>query len=96
MSIKSLIRGEFIGLETEVVGSENKNNIGIKGKIINETKETFTIKGKKTWKIIKSKNIFGFKAKNEKITINGKLINEKPEERIKIRSIKWMKKRKMK
>lgn len=96
MSISSFIREEFIGLEIEITDSENKTNVGIKGKVVDETKNTFTIKGKKTWKVIKAQNTFVFKIKNNKITINGKLINEIPEERIKIRSIKWLKRRKIK
>lgn len=96
MNIKTLLRGELIGLETEIINSENKKNIGIKGKIIDETKNTFTIKGEKIWKVIKTQNIFLFKTGKTKIEINGKLIDERPEERIKIRGIKWLEKRKMK
>ena len=95
MSMKTLLKGELIGLEAEIIDSENKSNIGIKGKIIDETKNTFTIKGKKIWKVIKGQNTFMFKTKNKKIKINGKLIVEMPEERIKIRGIKWLEKRKM-
>ena len=95
MNINTLIKGELIGLETEIIESENKNNNGIKGKIIDETKNTLTIKGKKIWKVIKTQNVFMFKIKNNKIIINGKLIDERPEERIKIKNIKWLKKRKI-
>lgn len=94
MNMKTLLKGELIGLEAEITDSENKRNIGIKGKIIDETQNTFTIKGKKTWMVVKKQNIFLFKTKNKKIKINGKLIVKRPEERIKIRNIKWLEKQK--
>ena len=43
----SSLKGEFIGLIVEVTVSDNLNNIGLKGKIINETKNTSVIKTKK-------------------------------------------------
>jgi len=96
MNMKTLLKGELIGLEAEITNSENKSNVGIKGKIIDETKSTFTIKGKKVWKIIKKQNTFMFKTKDKKIKIDGKLIVGRPEERIRIRGIKWLEKRKVK
>jgi len=94
--MKTLLKGELIGLEAEITNSENKGNAGIKGNIIDETKNTFTIKGKKIWKVIKKQNTFMFKTKNKKIKIDGKLIVGRPEERIRIRGIKWLEKRKVK
>lgn len=73
-------RGEFIGLEVEVIDSKNKSLIGVKGRIIDETKETFIIEyNKKTITIIK---------KMARLKINGQEIEGmnlfgKPEDRIK-------------
>jgi len=91
MNKKNLLRGELIGLETEIVESENNANKGIKGKVIDETKNMITIKGKKTWRLIKKQNMFKF----GKTSIEGRLLVDRPEERIKTRSIKWLEKRKM-
>lgn len=43
MRIKDLLRQEFIGLDIEIVGSTNKSLQGIKGKVIDETKNTLVI-----------------------------------------------------
>ena len=73
---------EFIGKTIIITKSENKQQENIEGKIIDETKNTFTIKTKtKQIKIIKQGKTFeinGEKIKGEKIT-------KRPEERIKIK-----------
>lgn len=74
--------GELIGEPIEVVESTNKSNIGLKGKIVDETK--FTIKVSNQGKIktlFKSTLLFKL-GKNGKI-INGKNMMKRPEERIK-------------
>jgi ribonuclease P protein subunit POP4 len=43
LSPGNLIHHEIIGLETEVVDSSNFSQIGIKGKVIDETKNTLSI-----------------------------------------------------
>lgn len=73
---------EYIGKKIKIIQSENKQQQNIEGKIIDETKNTFTIKTKsKEIKIIKQGKTFeinGEKIKGEKIT-------KRPEERIKIK-----------
>ncbi|RLF36543.1 MAG: ribonuclease P protein subunit [Thermoplasmata archaeon] len=81
---KKLARSELIGLNVKIIESENSFNKGIKGKIIDETKNMFIIKTKETRKkIIKDQCVFEFKGKN--IQINGKSLSTRPEERIKQR-----------
>ena len=81
---KRLARSELIGLDIEVIKSENRFNKGIKGRIIDETKNMFIIETKGTRKkIIKDQCVFEFKGKN--IQINGKSLSARPEERIKQR-----------
>jgi len=73
---------EFIGKTIEIVDSKNKEQKNIKGKIIDETKNTFTIKTQnKTIKILKKDK--KFKIENQKI--DGNKITKRPEERIKIK-----------
>ena len=81
---KRLAKSELIGLDVKIIESENRFNKGIKGKIIDETKNMFIIKTKVTRKkIIKDQCVFEFKEKN--IQINGKSLSTRPEERIKQR-----------
>lgn len=72
---KSLIKHEIIGLEAEIIGSKNRSNIGIKGKIIDETKETVVINNKRLFK-----NNITLKIGN--IEIQGKKLAGRPKERI--------------
>ena len=39
----SIVQNELIGLDIEVVKSPNSNLIGIAGRVVNETRNTFTI-----------------------------------------------------
>ena len=81
----AIIRREFIGTEIKIKESKNQTNVGISGKIIDETRNTFTIshKGKKR-RIIKSPNTFHFHFPDGTIVeIAGRLLIGRPENRIK-------------
>ena len=81
---KNITKQELIGLSIEVIDSKNKSNIGIKGKIIDETKSTIIIKQNKEKKRIFKKNItINVKINNKNIKINGEKLFGKPKERIK-------------
>ena len=83
---KKLARSELIGLNVKIIESENSFNKGIKGKIIDETKNMFMVKTEKGRKsIIKNQCVFEFKFKEKDIQINGKSLSTRPEERIKQR-----------
>lgn len=87
---KNFIKEEFIGLYVEVIDSKNKDYIGIFGKIVDETKNTFKIDtedGIKT--VIKEFCTFLFYKEGYVIKLNGKLIKKRPWERIKEKVIKW-------
>lgn len=71
---------EFIGLEAEVIDSKNKSLIGVKGKIVDETKETFKIEAKNKIIII-IKKMATLKINNEKF--NGIDLVGRTEERLK-------------
>ena len=78
--IQDFLRGELIGSPIEVPSKK------VKGKIINETKHTFEIltTKKQRKKIIKKQELI-FKMENKKITINGEILEIKPEERVKLK-----------
>ena len=82
------LRGEFIGKKVEIVDSKNKDLVGIKGKIVDETKNMFEIESKKATKKIQKK-ICRFKFLPEKIVVDGKIINYRPEDRISRKFKDW-------
>jgi RNase P/RNase MRP subunit p29 len=82
------IKDEFIGEEIEIVASNNPSLKGLKGTIIDETRETFKIKTSNTndktnaiKTVMKKGNTFNI----GKTIINGDTIAKRPEERIKLK-----------
>ena len=82
MEIKArdIAKHELIGLNAEIIDSNNKDNIGIKGQIIDETKNTITIEQNKVTKRLFKNNIT-LKINNQKI--KGTSLKGRPKERIK-------------
>ena len=81
------LQHEFIGLDAEVVRSLHPRYVGIKGKVLNETRNTLVIlhNNKKTM-IIKNVAVFHFTMPDGAVVeINGKIIVGRPENRIKKR-----------
>jgi ribonuclease P protein subunit POP4 len=77
---KNILNHEMIGLKIKVVESSDPGKIGIEGKIIDETKNTFKLEDGKI--LPKKECDFEFYL-NEKIIVKGKEILKKPEDRIK-------------
>ena len=89
INVKNLARHELIGLEAEVVESKVRTQIGLKGKIVNETRNTISIdtpKGRKT--IIKEFAVLRIKAGEKMFKVPGPTIVGRPEDRIK-KKIRW-------
>ena len=84
---RDIIRREFIGTEGKIVKSQHSNYVGLSGKVINETKNTFTIlHAGKTKSIIKDSAVFHFKFSDGTIAeIDGRLLVGRPEDRLKKR-----------
>ena len=88
---ENLVRHELIGLKVKVVDSSNKKNIGISGKVVDETRNVIIIekaKGKEV-KLAKEYNVFVFVLDRKKVKIEGKLLVGRPEDRIKKKFKKW-------
>jgi ribonuclease P protein subunit POP4 len=88
MSISpSVVQYEFIGLATTVVKSSNRDVVGLSGKVIDETRNTFTIlKDNKEKVIVKNTSVFEFVLPDETVVeIDGKVIMGRPEDRLKRR-----------
>ncbi len=75
---------EIIGLNAMVVGSTDANKIGLRGKIVDETKNTIVVESGKKEKVLPKKEIvLELSLGNEKVVLNGKKILFRPEERTK-------------
>ena len=83
----SIVQNEFIGLETKVVKCSNPNVVGIAGRIVNETRNTFTILHNIDEKVvIKDTAIFDFVLPDRTVVkIDGKVVLGRPEDRVKKR-----------
>ncbi|MBU0536385.1 MAG: ribonuclease P protein subunit [Nanoarchaeota archaeon] len=80
--MKEITKDELIGLDVEVIGSKNKSDIGIKGKIIDETKNCLVINTKNGEKKMIKENII-IKIPEKGLKLDGKLLANRPEDRIK-------------
>jgi len=83
---RNIFRHELIGLKVKVAESSHKGFKGLKGKVIDETKNTLKIELEDGKEIIVPKNvtIFHFKLPDGQIVeIDGRIIVGRPEERIK-------------
>jgi ribonuclease P protein subunit POP4 len=84
-----IIRFEFVGTEGKVARSPHRGYVGLGGKVISETRNTFTfLKEGKAKSVIKESAFFNFKFDDGTVVeIDGKLLVGRPEDRLK-KSIK--------
>ena len=80
-----IIRYEFIGSVGKVTQSLHEDYIGVGGKVIGETKNTFTfLQAEQAKSIIKEFSVFNFKFDDGTVVdIDGKLLVGRPEDRLK-------------
>jgi len=81
----SILQHEFIGLKAKVVQGSNPSYIGILGRVLDETRNTFTILHKEKEKVIvKETSVFHFTLPDETvIEVDGKVLVGRPEDRVK-------------
>ncbi|UCD07932.1 MAG: ribonuclease P protein component 1 [Candidatus Aenigmatarchaeota archaeon] len=88
---ENLVRHELVGLFVKITKSTDPSNVGIEGRIVDETRNTLTIetkKGKKSF--IKEKCTFSFLLPtNERVNVDGRVLVARPEDRIKKKFKKW-------
>ncbi len=92
---QNIIHHELIGLDTKVINSTNRFLIGIKGRIIDETKNILTVEmNVQEKKVPKSCSSFIFTLPSQvngkrylplKIRVDGRLLLSQPENRIQTR-----------
>lgn len=83
----NILRHELIGLDCEIVKARNKSQIGLRGKIIDETMKTIVIQNRKV--VEKKGTIFRVMLGERKVDIDGNFIMMRPEDRIKKKIKKW-------
>jgi len=82
----NILRHELIGLDVEITQSTNNSLVGLKGKIVYETRNTITIERFGNFKevmIPKNIAVFKFKLNDEYIEVIGELLIGRPEDRLK-------------
>jgi ribonuclease P protein subunit POP4 len=81
----NLIYHTFIALAVEVVKSADRKLAGVRGRVVDETKNTLTLEtGKKEMKVQKVSSVFRFTLEDGgKMDVEGKSIAFRPEERAK-------------
>lgn len=80
-----IIRCEFMGTEAKVTRSRHQDYAGIRGRVVDETRNTFTIQnGEARRTVLKESAILHFAFSDGTIVeINGRLLVGKPEDRLK-------------
>ena len=83
----SIVQDEFIGLESKVVKSSNPDLMGIVGRVVDETRNTFAILQNGAQKVVaKDTSVFSFVMTDGTVVeIDGKAVIGRPEDRIKKR-----------
>jgi ribonuclease P protein subunit POP4 len=83
----SIVQYELIGLEAKVVKCSNPHVVGLTGKVVEETRNTFTLlQGDKRKVVVKDTAIFEFVMSDGTIVeLDGKLVTGRPEDRLKKR-----------
>lgn len=80
----NLIVHELIGLKVKIVKSSHKGLEGIKGKVVNETQNTFMIETEHGEKSVPKKGTtFSFQTSSGPVNVQGTLLNYRPEDRTK-------------
>lgn len=88
---ENLARHELIGLDVQILKSKNKSMEGLNGVVVDESRQTLTIKTSKgEKKIPKDICVFVFKLPDgKKVKVDGELLVSRPEDRVKKKFKKW-------
>ena len=79
-----VVRCEFIGTYAKVHRSSHPECVGISGRVVDETRNTFSILEKTKHKIVaKKSNVFRFRFPDDTVVeIDGKILVGRPEDRL--------------
>lgn len=88
---RNLIRHELIGLKVKIKDSRQPSLKGIGGLVIDETMNTLTLQKEDGEMVIpKSTTQLSFILGKKEVTVDGKIIVGRPEERIKVKKRIWL------
>ena len=90
---KNIVLHELIGLDAEVIDCSDRTQIGIKGRVVDETKNLLLSRRRLTRKIVKKNSSFRFSDGKQSFVVDGEEINFRPHERTE-KGFKFYKKRK--
>lgn len=87
ITTENIIRHELIGLDTSIVESTNLQVIGLHGKIIDETKSTFSIETETGVKMMPKENsVWKFNLNGAFAIVNGNVIAKRSYERMGVKA----------
>ena len=87
---KNILRHELIGLKARVIKATNPANIGLAGKIVDETYKTLVLENHAEKRIFKNTVWLEIELPNKKkVQVDGKLLVGRPWDRIKKKLPKW-------
>ncbi|MEM2901599.1 MAG: ribonuclease P protein component 1 [Candidatus Bathyarchaeia archaeon] len=91
ITARNLLRHELIGLKVRVKDSTDPGLKGLKGEVVDETMKTLTIrKGERKLMLPKSNTRFAFSINGREVTVEGKVLAGRPEERLKVKKRIWL------
>jgi ribonuclease P protein subunit POP4 len=88
---QNVLRHELIGLNVAVVQAGNSTMMGVRGEVIDETKNMLTVSGRRgTIMIAKNTAVFRFVLPSGvRVDVDGKQLVAKPENRLKTKVRRW-------
>jgi ribonuclease P protein subunit POP4 len=88
---ENILRHELVGLDVKVNKSSNKQLVGLKGRVVDETRNMLIIfNGEERKAVPKDISTFHFSLPNGTIVeVDGKMIVGRPENRVKMRVKAW-------
>jgi ribonuclease P protein subunit POP4 len=93
---RNIVLHELISLDAEIMDCRDRSQIGIKGRVINETKNLLYLRhDSKTWKVVKKISKFRFTHGNNSFIVDGEEISFRADERTE-KALKFYKRRSMK
>ena len=81
--VSNLLQHELIGLKVEVVKDSNPHNINLRGRVIDESRNTLTIINENKQCIAKKNAMFKFNLDGESAKVEGNALISRPEDRVK-------------
>jgi len=88
---ENLLKHELIGLRVKVISSGNKSQIGMNGRVADETRNTIVIRTEtKNKTVIKAQVILVFTlSSGEEVKVEGRMLSGRSQDRVKKRLKRW-------